>query len=86
MSIPLVPDATGRRIFVVGGLGSPSGKQGEMAPGLKGFDGRFHHLDDIWELDLEKNAWRCLLSRGPPGPRTIASGGVFSAARGTSDF
>ena len=62
--MPLVPDATGRRIFLIGGNGSPSGKQGEMAPGLKGFDGRFHQLDDIWELDLEKNAWRCLLSPG----------------------
>ena len=71
LSIPLVPDATGRRVFMVGGYGNPSGKQGEMARGLKGFDGRFHHLDDIWELDLEKNAWRCLLSPGHLDPQRL---------------
>src|ERR1017187_8300867 len=71
MSIPLVPDVTGRRVFVVGGYGSPSRKQGEMARGLKGFDGRFHHLDDIWELDLEKNVWRCLLSPGHLDPQRL---------------
>jgi hypothetical protein len=56
---------------MVGGYGSPSGKQGEMARGLKGFDGRFHHLDDIWELNLEKNAWRCLLSPGHLDPQRL---------------
>jgi hypothetical protein len=71
VNIPLVPDATGRRVFMVGGYGSPSGKQGEMARGLKGFDGRFHHLDDIWELNLEKNAWRCLLSPGHLDPQRL---------------
>ncbi len=76
-NIPLVPDATGRRIFVVGGEGSLSGKQGEMAPGLKGFDGRFHRLDDIWELDLEKNAWRCLLSPGHLDPDRLQAAAFF---------
>jgi hypothetical protein len=77
MMIPLIPDATGRKIFVVGGEGSPSGKQGEMAPGLKGFDGRFHRLDDIWELDLEKNAWRCLLSPGHLDPERLQAAAFF---------
>jgi hypothetical protein len=71
VSMRLVPDATGRRIFVVGGEGSPSGEQGKMAPGLKGFNGRFHFLDDIWELDLEKNVWRCLLSAGHLDPERL---------------
>jgi hypothetical protein len=64
LELPLVPDATGKRLFVVGGRGSPSGKQGERDPGLRGFDGQFHKLDDIWELDLERAAWRQLLSLG----------------------
>jgi hypothetical protein len=42
-----------------------------MAPGLKGFNGRFHFLDDIWELDLEKNVWRCLLSAGHLDPERL---------------
>jgi hypothetical protein len=71
MNIPLVPDATGRRVFAVGGHGSPSGKQGKIVRGLKGFDGQFHQLDDIWELDLEKNAWRCLLSPGHLDPQRL---------------
>jgi hypothetical protein len=77
VTIPLVPDATGRRIFVVGGEGSPSGKQGEMARGLKGFNGRFHHLDDIWELDLEQNSWRCLLSAGHLDPERLQAAAFF---------
>jgi hypothetical protein len=62
--LPLIPDATGRRLFVIGGVGSPSGKQGERVASLRGFDGRFHQLDDIWELDLERPAWRQLLPLG----------------------
>jgi hypothetical protein len=64
VQLPLTADATRRRIFVIGGNGSPTGKQNERVPGLRGFDGRFHLLDDIWELDLEKSAWRQLLSVG----------------------
>ena len=81
-TFPLVPDATGRRIFVVGGEGSPSGKQGQMAPGLKGFNARFHRLDDIWELDLEKNAWRCLLSPGHLEPERLQAAAFFPRLKG----
>jgi hypothetical protein len=62
--LPLIPDATGRRIFVIGGHGSPTGKERERVPGLRGFDGQFHQLDDVWELDLERPAWRQLLPLG----------------------
>jgi hypothetical protein len=86
LNIPLVPDATGRRIFVVGGEGSPSGKQGEMAPGLKGFNGRFHFLDDIWELDLERNAWRCLLSPGHLDPERLQAAAFFPRLKGLVVF
>ncbi len=64
LEVPLIADAAGKRIFVIGGFGSPSGKQGERAPGLRGFDGTFHELDNIWELDLERPAWRQLLPFG----------------------
>ncbi len=86
IGIPLVPDATGRRIFVVGGEGSSSGKQGEMAPSLKGFNGRFHLLDDIWELDLENNAWRCLLSPGHLDPERLQAAAFFPRLEGLVIF
>jgi hypothetical protein len=82
MNMPFIPDATGRRIFVVGGHGSPSGKQGERARGLKGFDGRFHRLDDIWELDLERNAWRCLLPPGHLDPQRLRAAAYFPRLEG----
>ena len=63
-SLPLAPDKTGRRLYLIGGAGSASGKQGDRVPGLRWFDGRFHQLDDIWELDLDKSAWRQVLPLG----------------------
>jgi hypothetical protein len=62
--VPLAADVDGRRIFLVGGRGSPSGKQGDLVKGLRAFDSQFHFLDDIWELDLTKNSWRQLLPLG----------------------
>ena len=47
----LVPDATGKRIFLVGGVGNPTGKQGDIVRGLPAFNSQFHILDDVWELD-----------------------------------
>ena len=86
INIPLVPDANRRRIFVVGGLGSPSGKQGQMVRGLKCFDGRFHYLDDIWELDMERNAWRCLLSPGHLDPERLQAAVFFPRLGGLVIF
>lgn len=71
MSLPLVPDDTGRRLFVVGGSGSPSGKEGDEVPGLRAFNGQFHTLDDIWELDLQTNSWRQLLPVGHLEPARL---------------
>lgn len=62
--LPLVQDASGRRVFLAGGHGSPSGKERERARGLRAWTGQFHLLDDIWELDLEKNSWHRLLANG----------------------
>ena len=67
---------------MVGGYGSPSGKQGERARGLKGFDARFHHLDDIWELDLEKNVWRCLLPAGHMDSQRLRAAAYFPRLEG----
>ncbi len=81
-NIPLVADGSGRKVFVVGGRGSPSGKQGEMVRGLKGFDGQFHFLDDIWELDLEKNAWRCLVALGHLDAHQLRAAAFFPQLEG----
>ncbi len=71
---------------MVGGLGSPSGKQGHMVRGLNYFDGGFHYLDDVWELDLEKNAWRCLLSLGHLDPDRLRAAAFFPRLRGLVIF
>ena len=71
---------------MVGGLGSPSGKQGHMVRGLNYFDGGFHYLDDVWELDLEKNAWRCLLSLGHLEPDRLRAAAFFPRLRGLVIF
>ena len=57
-----------------------------MARGLKGFDGRFHHLDDIWELDLAKNAWRCLLPLGHLDPQRLRAAAFFPRLEGLVIF
>ena len=80
--LPLVPDETGRRLFLVGGTGGLSGVQTEQMPGVRGFDGRFHYLDDIWELDLQKNTWRRLLPLGCFDPVRLRVAAYFSKIRG----
>jgi hypothetical protein len=62
--LPLVQDASGRRVFLAGGQGNPSGKQGVRTNALRAWNGQFYVLDDIWELDLEKNSWHRLLPIG----------------------
>ena len=57
-------DEEGMVLYVLAGVGSPSGQQAKEAPGLPGFDGHFHVLDDVWRLDLVTLKWRQLL---PPG-------------------
>ena len=62
--LPLVQDASGQRLFVAGGQGSPSGKQGERFEGLRAFNSQFHYLDDIWELNVGTSTWRQVLALG----------------------
>ena len=69
--VALTPDGNGRRIYLAGGSGSPSGRQGERVPGLRGFNGQFHNLDDVWELNLEKNSWRKLVPLGHLDPQRL---------------
>lgn len=52
------PGAQWDRWYLFGGLGNRSGRQGRRDPDLKDFDGNWHALDDLWELDLEANRWR----------------------------
>jgi hypothetical protein len=44
--------------FIYGGRGNSTGKQGDREPGIPLFDGEFHSLDDLWELDLATQGWR----------------------------
>ncbi len=76
---PVVPNTTGERLYLLGGNGSPSGKQGVVAPGLPHFDGRFHVLDDLWELDLREGKWRRLLPLGSFDVLSL-SGAVYHPA------
>ena len=82
LDFPPIPDATGRRLFVVGGEGSRSGKQGEQTPGWRGYNGQFHYLDDVWELNLATNAWRCVLPPGCFDPRGLRAAAYFPAVEG----
>lgn len=54
----LVPGRVWNRWFLFGGLGKRTGNQGQRDPDLGAFDGNWHALDDLWELDLENNRWR----------------------------
>lgn len=85
-SMPFLPDETGRRLFLVGGLGSRSGKKGDRMADLGGFNGRFHLLDDIWELDLKTNVWRCLLPAGHFDPARVQCATYFPQLRGLVIF
>jgi hypothetical protein len=44
--------------YLFGGSGNRSGRQGQRDPDLPDFDGNWHPLDDLWELDLQANRWR----------------------------
>jgi hypothetical protein len=75
----LFDKATPTRLFLVGGGGSPTGVQGQKIQGLQGFDGRFHQLDDIWELNLRDNRWTEVLPPGrfPASPLPLQQRAVF---------
>lgn len=57
----LLPRGDGTRLLLFGGYGNLSGKQDAQDPGMPGFDGIFHNLGDLWELDLATNRWTCLI-------------------------
>jgi hypothetical protein len=66
------------RLFLEGGSGSPLGEQGKEVKDLRSFNGQFHNLDDVWELDLRNNRWTEVLPNGlfpvlpqPAGVRTV---------------
>lgn len=67
------------RIFLEGGNGSPSGKQGVRTENLRGFNGQFHNLDDIWALDLKNNRWTEVLRNGlfPMPPQALGERMAF---------
>ena len=54
----LVPGPAWDRWFLFGGQGNRTGNQGQRDPDLGAFDGNWHTLDDLWELDLETHRWR----------------------------
>lgn len=67
------------RLFLEGGSGSPLGEQGKEVSNLRCFNGQFHNLDDIWELDLRNNRWTEVLPNGlfPMVPHTAGVRPVF---------
>jgi hypothetical protein len=52
------PGSGWTRWYLFGGAGNRTGRQGQRDPDLDAFDGNWHSLDDLWELDLEANRWR----------------------------
>lgn len=52
----------GNSWFVFGGMGNASGRQSQRDPGLRGFDGHYHLLNDLWELDFLTDQWRQVLA------------------------
>ena len=48
-------------MLLFGGVGNSTGKQGERDPGFQQFDGHFHLLGDVWNLDFETNKWSNLV-------------------------
>lgn len=62
----LIPVGDGKSLLLFGGYGNLSGKQGERDPGLDFFDAKFHHFEDLWELNLATSKWNCLVPA--PGP------------------
>lgn len=63
------------KLWFFGGEGNSSGQQGVRESGLRGFNGNWHPLDDLWQLDLATSNWRQVLPLGgniphlqiPPG-------------------
>ena len=49
------------KIILFGGNGNVSGKQSDRVPSLKGYNGKYYPLNDLWELDFKSNQWRQLL-------------------------
>jgi serine/threonine protein kinase len=81
-AFPLVANPGGTRLFLVGGRGNSSGKQGDRVPSLRWFDGQFHFLDDIWELDLTQSTWRRLLPLGQLAPQKLRAAIYHPIVRG----
>lgn len=59
-----VPGRDRSCLWFFGGEGNSSGQQGVREPGLRGFNGHWHALDDLWCLDLGTGAWRNVLPLG----------------------
>ena len=85
-NVPLILDADGTRLFLVGGHGSKSGKQGEQMQGVRSFSGQFHFLDDVWVLDLKSGGWRCLLPMGHLDPNRLRAAAYFPGLEGLLIF
>ena len=49
------------QMLLFGGVGNSTGNQGERDPGFQQFDGHFHLLGDVCNLDFETNKWSNLV-------------------------
>ena len=65
----VVPGRDRSKLWFFGGEGNSSGQQGVREPGLRGFNGSWHVLDDLWQFDLATGLWRNVLPLGGMPPR-----------------
>lgn len=57
----MLPMGDEPRLLLFGGYGNLTGQQDARDPGVPLFDGRFHRLGDLGQLDLTTNEWTCLV-------------------------
>jgi hypothetical protein len=67
--------------YLIGGDGNPSGKQAALFDQLKNYTGSYYPLNDLWELDLKRNAWRQLLPPQRWMPPGLVGGAYHHALR-----
>lgn len=79
---PPIVDRAQKRMFLFGGHGSPSGRQGERFPGLTRFEGHFYALDDIWEHQFDTGLWKPLLRCGTLGGEELMAAAYHPLQQG----
>ncbi len=74
----LLPDNRKPRMYLFGGDGNETGKQGDSNPGFNFFDGHFYRLGDLWSLDFTNNQWTNIVPLPGIQTRSPAVAAYFS--------